>query len=140
VQLDAVADQAANDLTAAPGGLEGVKLGARDVVVVLVAGASEQMAANGSVPKELARTKPYGYSLSRLDVMSRIAQVLSTPSDNLWTFATPDGRGMRRALEYACPDIADKHAWPLPLDVMYFDQWPIRQPSLLFGGFALHEP
>jgi hypothetical protein len=23
---------------------------------------------------------------------------------------------------------------------MYFDAWPIRHPSLLFGGRALHEP
>ena len=27
------------------------------------------------------------------------AEALSTPQDNLWTFTTPDGRGMRRALE-----------------------------------------
>ncbi len=30
--------------------------------------------------------------------------------------------------------------WPLPPAVMYFEQWPIRHPALLFGGLALHEP
>ncbi len=98
-----------------------------------------QMAADGSFPLELARTKPYGYSLFQLDVMGMLAEVLSTPHENLWTFATPDGRGMRRALAFMAPFIADKSKWPKPADVMYYDAWPIRHPSLLFGGLALHE-
>src|SRR6266699_3373823 len=73
-----------------------------------------QMAADGSFPRELARTKPYGYSLFQLDVMAMLAQALSTAADDLWTFTTPD--------------------------VMYYDQWPVRHPALLFGGLAFHEP
>ena len=38
------------------------------------------------------------------------------------------------------PYIADKGAWPYPKDVQYFDQFPIRQPSLLFAGLAYAEP
>ena len=48
-----------------------------------------QMAADGSFPQELARTKPYGYSLFNLDAMATICQILSTPADNLWTFELP---------------------------------------------------
>lgn len=99
-----------------------------------------QMSADGSFALELARTKPYGYSLFQLDVMGMLAEALSTPRENLWTFATPDGRGMRRALAFMAPYIADKSKWPKPADVMYYDAWPIRHPSLLFGGLALHEP
>jgi Alginate lyase len=99
-----------------------------------------QMSADGSFALELARTKPYGYSLFQLDVMGMLAQSLSTPHENLWTFATSDGRGMRRALAFMAPYIADKSKWPKPADVMYYDAWPIRHPSLLFGGLALHEP
>jgi hypothetical protein len=69
-----------------------------------------------------------------------VAEVLSTPQDNLWTFTTPDGRGMRRALEFMYPYIKDKITWPRPADVMYHDAWPIRHPALFFGGRALHEP
>ncbi len=97
----------------------------------LVAG---QMAADGSFPRELGRTKPYGYSLFQLDVMAALAWVLGT-----WTYATPDGRGMRAALGFMYPFIKDKRTWPKPPDVMYFDQWPVRHPALLFGGLALHE-
>jgi hypothetical protein len=98
-----------------------------------------QMAIDGSFPKELARTKPYGYSLFQLDVMGTLAEVLSTPTKNMWTYATADGRGMAKALAFMYPFIADKTKWPKKPDVMYYDQWPVRQPSLLFGGKALHE-
>ena len=99
-----------------------------------------QMAADGSFPRELARTKPYGYSLFQLDVMAGVAQALSTTGDDLWTFTTPDGRGMRQALAFMYPFIKDKHTWPKPPDVMYYDQWPVRHPALLFGGLAFQEP
>jgi hypothetical protein len=96
-----------------------------------------QMAADGSFPLEIERTKPYGYSLFNLDAMATIAQILSTPSDNLWTFELPDGRGLRRALAFMTPFIEDKARWPHPGDVQYYEEWPMRQPSLLFGGIAL---
>ena len=97
----------------------------------LVAG---QMAADGSFPRELARTKPYGYSLFQLDVMATLAWILDD-----WTFTTSDGRGMRRALAFMYPFIKAKRTWPKPPDVMYFDHWPVRHPALLFGGVALRE-
>ncbi len=92
------------------------------------------MAADGSFPRELGRTKPYGYSLFQLDVMGTLAWVL-----HAWTFTALDGRGMGRALAFMYPFIKDKRTWPKPPDVMYFDQWPVRHPALLFGGLALHE-
>jgi hypothetical protein len=98
-----------------------------------------QMAPNGSFPLELARTKPYGYSLFNLDAFATICQILSTPTDSLWRFSLPDGRGIRLGLAYLFPYMRDKSAWPHAKDVMYFDQWPVRQPSLFFGGLALDE-
>jgi len=99
-----------------------------------------QMAADGSFPLELKRTKPYGYSLFNLDAMAAVCQVLSTSEDNLWTFQLSDDRGMKKAMEFMVPFIADKKKWAYPPDVMYFDQWPVRHPSLLFAGLALDEP
>ncbi|HEY3380688.1 MAG TPA: alginate lyase family protein [Vicinamibacterales bacterium] len=99
-----------------------------------------QMAADGSFPLELRRTKPYGYSLFNLDALATICQLLSTPDDNLWTWSLPDGRGIRKAMAFLFPFMEDKATWSHPKDVMYFDEWPVRQPSLLFAGRALHEP
>lgn len=99
-----------------------------------------QIAADGSFPLELARTKPYGYALFNLDAMAAVCQILSTPEDNLWLFELPDGRGIKKAMAFMYPFILDKKSWPYPLDVMYFEQWPVRHPSQLFGGIALSEP
>src|ERR1041385_1031127 len=99
-----------------------------------------QMAADGSFPEELRRTKPYGYSLFNLDAMSILAQTLTTRQDNLWTWTLPDGRGMAKALAWMYPYIADKKTWPKPPDVMYDKEWPVAQPCLLFAGLALDKP
>ena len=99
-----------------------------------------QIAPDGSFPLELRRTKPYGYSLFNLDAMSTICQILSTPADNLWTFHASEGRGVRLAIEYMYPYIKDKKRWPLGKDVMYDEEWPMRQSSLFFAGVALNRP
>jgi hypothetical protein len=99
-----------------------------------------QIAADGSFPEELRRTKPYGYSLFNLDAMAMVCEILSTPNDNLWAYELPDGRGMRKAMAFMAPFIADKKTWTRPPDVMYFDEWPVRHPSLIFAGLALNEP
>jgi Alginate lyase len=95
-----------------------------------------QMAADGSFPQEMRRTKPYGYALFNLDAMATICQILSTPQENLWTFELADGRGMRKAMEFMTPYIRDKKSWPLRPDVMYDQEWPMRHCSLLFAGRA----
>jgi hypothetical protein len=99
-----------------------------------------QMAADGSFPQELRRTKPYGYSLFNLEAFAAVCEILSTPRDDLWKFELPDGRGMRRAMDYTAPFIRDKRRWPLQPDVMYDAEWPMRQSSLLFAGLALGRP
>jgi hypothetical protein len=38
------------------------------------------------------------------------------------------------------PYIRDKKTWPKPPDVMYDQEWPMRQASLLFAGVAFDEP
>ena len=97
-----------------------------------------QIADDGSFPEELRRTKPYGYSLFNLEAMATVCQILSTTADNLFTFETANGRGFRRAVEYMAPFIRDKKSWPFKADVMYDNEWPMRQNSLLFAGIALH--
>ena len=99
-----------------------------------------QIAANGSFPEELRRTKPYGYSLFNLEAMATVCRILSTSADNLFTFETANGRGFRRAMEYMTPFISDKKSWPLKPDVMYDNEWPMRQSSLLFAGIAFNRP
>ena len=97
-----------------------------------------QMADDGSFPLELKRTKPYGYSLFNIDAMCNLAEILSTPENNLWEFATPDGKTLKKGMEYIFPFIADKSKWPFAKDIYIWEEWPVRQSSLLFAGMAYH--
>ena len=98
-----------------------------------------QMAQDGSFPLELNRTKPYNYSLFYLDAMATICQILSTEKENLWNYTLQNGRNMRKGIEFMFPFIADKSKWTYKQDVMFFEYYPVRQPSLLFAGLAYNE-
>ena len=106
-----------------------------------------QVAADGSFPLELKRTKPYSYSLFDLDMLAMVCQIASKPgadangeADDLWQFTLPNGNRYRKAVDFMFPFIADKSKWPYPHDVEYFSDLPNRQPSLLFAGLAYREP
>ena len=93
-----------------------------------------QMGGDGSFPLELKRTKPYGYSLFNLDAMVMICQILSTNNDDLWEFQTNDGKGIRKGIEYLYPFTVNKSKWTLKPDVMYWENWPVAHPFLVFGA------
>jgi hypothetical protein len=101
----------------------------------------DQMGADGSFPKELVRTKPYSYSIFNFDAMSMICQSLidSAPSEDLFVFTLPDGRGMCKGATFLYPFLKDKSAWPYKKDVEHFDSLPVRSPGLLFSGLACHQ-
>ncbi|KQC31811.1 alginate lyase [Flagellimonas eckloniae] len=95
-----------------------------------------QMAEDGSFPKELNRTKPYGYSLFNLDIMTGIAQVISNTNENMFVF-DHEGRSIKKGVEFLYPYIKNKADWPYEKDVLHWDDWPVRHPFLLFTGRSL---
>ncbi len=95
-----------------------------------------QMAPDGSFPLELNRTKPYGYSLFNIDAMCNIAQILSSENDNLWNYKTPDGLSLKNGMDFIFPFIKNKTDWPYAKDIYIWNEWPVRQSSLLFAGLA----
>jgi Alginate lyase len=97
-----------------------------------------QMDGDGSFPMELKRTKPYGYSLFNLDAMVTICQSLSTKRENLWNFTLKDKRSLRKAVEYMYPFVKDKSSWTHPPDIMFWNDWPVAHPFLLFGYEKYH--
>jgi hypothetical protein len=96
----------------------------------------EQIAPDGSQPLEVSRTKPYGYCLFNLEALATLCQIVSRNGHDLWNFQTADGRSVRQAVAHMFPFIADKKKWKHPPDVMYFDEWPMRQAALFFAGLA----
>jgi hypothetical protein len=95
-----------------------------------------QMAVDGSFPREIKRTKPYGYSIFNLDAMTTVCQVLSSKENDLWSYRTEDGKSIKKGIEFLYPFLNDKNKWPFPKDVMYWENWPVAQPSLVFGALA----
>lgn len=74
-----------------------------------------QMALDGGFPLELARTKPYAYSLFQLDNLSTLGWVLSTDGGtNYWHYTLPDGRGLAKGAEFMTPYVQDKSRWTRP--------------------------
>lgn len=96
----------------------------------------DQMAKDGSFPLELARTKPYGYSIFNLDAMTMICQILSVDGHNLWNYQTEDNRSIKKGIEFLYPFVADKNKWPFKKDVMHWENWPVAQPFLVMGANA----
>jgi len=98
-----------------------------------------QVGPDGGFPLELARTKPYAYSLFNLEGMALICELLSSEHDNLWTYELRDGRSIQRALDFMFPFVQDKSRWEKPPDVMYYEDLPVRQGAWLFAARALEK-
>lgn len=95
-----------------------------------------QMATDGSFPREIKRTKPYGYSLFNLDAMTTLCHILSDEKHDLWSYQTSDGRSIKKGIEFLYPFVANKSKWPFSKDVMYWENWPVAHPFLVFGAKA----
>lgn len=93
-----------------------------------------QMADDGGFPEELRRTKPYGYSLFNLDAMVVICKILSDNGDNLWRYQTQDGKSIEKGIRFLYPYVQNKGNWPFKADVMYWENWPVAHPLLLFSA------
>ena len=95
-----------------------------------------QLGVDGSFPKELARTKPYSYSIFNFDVMTALGESLKGVGEDALTLKLSDGRGICKAAEFLYPFLKDKSTWPYAKDVEHFDALPVRSPGLLFAGLA----
>ncbi len=99
-----------------------------------------QILADGTFPHELTTLNPYRNSLFNLDMLAGVCLLLSTRFESVWDFELQDGPGMRAALARHYPFLRDRRAWPYPADREYFNDLPLRRPSLLFGARAYGRP
>jgi hypothetical protein len=98
-----------------------------------------QLGPDGSFPRELARTKPYSYSIFNFDVMTSLCQSLKGLQPDPLSFRLADGRGVCKAAEFIYPYLKDKGKWKWAKDVQHFDSLPVRSPGLLFAGVACNQ-
>jgi hypothetical protein len=99
-----------------------------------------QVRADGTFPNELRTAYPYRNSLENLDLFAGICQLLSTRFESVWEYELEDGPGMRSAIAYHFPYIADRTKWPFKADATRFNELPGRRASLLFCARAYQRP
>jgi hypothetical protein len=99
-----------------------------------------QISAQGTFHHELESAAPYRDSLFNLDMMAGVCQLLSTRFESVWDYQLEDGPGMRSAIAYHFPYIADRATWPFRADADHFDELPSRRASLLLSARAYQRP
>jgi hypothetical protein len=91
-------------------------LGKRDLAKQIVETAKQkrialQIEPDGRQPLELVRTKAWSYSNGNLDGLMLLARLAENVDVDLWSYQTPDGRGIRHALEYLYPFAIGDQKW-----------------------------
>jgi len=99
-----------------------------------------QISAEGTFPHELSSTEPYRNSLFNLDMIAAICSLLSTRFESVWEYQLEDGPGMRGAIAYHFPFIAERAKWPFRADAAHFEELPGRRASLLFAARVYQRP
>lgn len=117
--------------------------------------------ARGGFPRELARTKPYGYSIFQFDCATTLGWSLGILTINAPSTAAAGATtsladsvfhpaasrsganndatardALCRAAAFLYPYLDDKSKWPYPHDVQHWESWPVRSPGLLFCGLS----
>ena len=122
--------------------------------------------AQGGFPRELARTKPYGYSIFQFDCATALGWSLGILAANHNPVAASSAKSMGlegagfhaaatagpaatggggdasaraalcRAAAFLYPYLDDKSKWQYAHDVQHWESWPVRSPGLLFCGLA----
>jgi hypothetical protein len=70
-----------------------------------------QMAADGSFPAELSRTRPFHYNPFALDAAGRLAALGACVNRNLWQAQSASGRSLRLGITWFGPFIAQPAQW-----------------------------
>ncbi|MFC9849166.1 alginate lyase family protein [Streptomyces sp. NPDC060223] len=73
-----------------------------------------QIAADGSQPQELARTRSWHYSTFDLVAYTRLAAIGRHVGVNLWSYQGPDGQSLFKAVDYLLPAATGAAPWAYP--------------------------
>ncbi|MER6788866.1 alginate lyase family protein [Streptomyces sp. NPDC000658] len=89
-------------------------LARRTILSARTARIAPQIAADGSQPQELTRTRSWHYSTFDLVAYTRLADVGRHVGVNLWKYRGPDGQSLFKAVDYLLPAATGAAVWPHP--------------------------
>jgi hypothetical protein len=73
---------------------------------------ARQIEPDGKMPRELQRTKSFGYSAFNLRALIDLASIGQNLGMDLWHYQTADGRSIRKGLDFMAPYVAPESKWP----------------------------
>jgi hypothetical protein len=71
-----------------------------------------QINADGSMPRELERTRSLHYSNFNLQAFFELATLGQQVGVDLWSYQTPEGASLRSGLDFLTPYMASAETWP----------------------------
>jgi Alginate lyase len=67
---------------------------------------------DGQQPEEMERTKGLHYCVFNMSAMSVLARIGEHLNVDLWNYESPDGRSLRRGLDFVLPYLLGEKQWP----------------------------
>lgn len=99
---------------------------------------ASQIEPDGQMPRELKRTKSFSYCIFNLRALFDLAALGDRVGVDLWNARTPDGRGIRKALDFMLPYTVGGQPWQ-GQQITKFDPDEII-PLLRRAALAYHDP
>lgn len=101
---------------------------------------ARQVAADGSLPKETARSNSFMYSVYGLRPFAVLARCGEAVGEDLWAYTAPNGRNLSQAFHFLAPYLAEERAWPGPRIDPGIDHYALglfRQAAAVYGTAPL---
>jgi hypothetical protein len=98
---------------------------------------ARQFAPDGSLPKELTRTRSWHYVNWTLAATSKLAGLGECVGVDLWTYTSPEGAGLRRSMSWLAQYVAREATWNFPETAFAPGGDPKAAYKIAFENFRL---